>query len=102
MDGMGKVLAFIFSEPHSGELKTRVWRKEIAIGRPNVRKRRGTGTATQHKLVAHELSVVFADGAFGRTEAGVRQIRAAGPLPYVSEHLLQRIFSGGRDRMIKA
>ena len=56
--------------------------------------RRGAGAAPQHELVAHELAVIFADGAGGRLEAGIRQIGASRPLPHIAVHLLELVRVG--------
>src|SRR4029434_141099 len=65
------------------------WLEEIAISTANVTARGGAGTATQNVLVAHELSVVFAEGAGHSAIAGVGRVGAPSPFPNVAEHLMK-------------
>jgi len=65
------------------------WLEEIAIGAARMAGRGGHGRAAQHELVAHELAVVFADGALRSDKAGVAEIGRRCPLPHRSEHLGQ-------------
>src|SRR6266850_211896 len=53
----------VLSEPDARELPARGRRKEVAIARADVSRRRRRGTAAQHQLAAHELAVVFGGGA---------------------------------------
>src|SRR5205807_7752943 len=59
-------------------------RKKIAIGGAHVTGRGEARAAAQHHLVAHELAVVFADGADGLPVTGVRGVGALRPLPDVA------------------
>src|SRR5947207_6655083 len=47
------------------------------------------GTTPQDVLVAHELSVVFAERTRSGAITGIRRIGAAGPFPNVAKHLLK-------------
>ena len=47
--------------------------------------RRGAARALEHQLPAHELAIILADRAVGRSEAGVRGKGARGPFPDVAE-----------------
>src|SRR3546814_5904150 len=53
--------------------------------------------ALEHELPAHELAVIFADRAFGRAEAGIGAIGAAGPFPDVAEKA-GRVAKARRER----
>src|SRR3546814_10055825 len=64
-----------------------MWIKEIAIGCPHVPPGRSAASAFQHELPRHELATIFADRACRRTKAGMGPIGAAGPFPYIAEHL---------------
>src|SRR5664279_4967321 len=66
-------------------------RKEVAIGRSNMRLRRRAGSAAQHHLVAHELAVVLANRSLGRLETGIGAVGAGRPFPNIAEHLRQRL-----------
>src|SRR4051812_26904443 len=99
MGAIGRVLAFILGEPYSHELPASMRREEIAIGLSNVRCRRRARATSQHELIAHELAVIFTHGSGRRLEAGITEIRASGPLPNISEHLLEA-FGGRCSRMI--
>src|SRR5664280_2284043 len=66
-------------------------RKEVPIGRSNVRLRRRAGSAAQHHLIAHELAVVLADRSLGRLETGIGAVGAGRPFPNIAEHLRQRL-----------
>src|SRR6185312_39123 len=78
-----------FGEPYAHELPAHMGRKEVAIAGADVAFWRSARSATQHKLIAHELAVVFADCSRGRGESRVSNVGAGGPLPGISEHLLQ-------------
>src|SRR5438105_6870225 len=54
---------WIAGESDSGELPAFLRLKEIAVGAPDVRARRGAGAAAQNVLVAHEFAIVFAERA---------------------------------------
>src|SRR5512132_4513317 len=86
----------VLREAHPGELPALVWIEEVAIARPHMAVRRDTRASTQDHLIAHELAVVFADGAGGRAITGIGGIRAAGPFPDVAEQLTGR--SGAHAR----
>src|SRR3546814_18277742 len=75
-----------------------MWIKEIAIGCPHVPPGRSAASAFQHELPRHELAIIFADRACRRTKAGMGPIGAAGPFPYIAEHLAQcaRLFAAAR------
>src|SRR3546814_14146495 len=77
-----------------------MWIKEIAIGCPHVPPGRSAASAFQHELPRHELAIIFADRACRRTKAGMGPIGAAGPFPYIAEHLAKcsRLFAGARAR----
>src|SRR5262245_23428737 len=72
--------------------------EEIAIGAPNVPLRRRAGAALEHELVAHELAVIFADGARRRLEARVGQVSASRPLPDIADHLRKAFAARGAHR----
>src|SRR5882672_2660743 len=46
-------------------------------------------TTAQHILIAHELAVVLANGAFGGLVTRIWRVRASRPFPEVAEHLCQ-------------
>src|SRR5260370_2992118 len=76
-------------KPQPGELPPCGRVKEIAVahaGMPRWRRHRRT---TQHHLINHELSIVFAERARGRTIGRIRSISAARPLPHDTERVLQ-------------
>src|SRR3546814_8531370 len=74
-----------------------MWLKEIAIAREDVPARWRARAALENELPAHELAVIFADRAFGRAEAGIGAIGAAGPFPDVAEKA-GRVAKARRDR----
>src|SRR5664280_3221392 len=74
-------------------------RKEVPIGRSNVRLRRRAGSAAQHHLIAHELAVVLANRSLGRLETGIGAVGAGRPFPNIAEHLRQRLRRLNRARM---
>src|SRR3546814_17426917 len=80
-----------------------MWIKEIAIGCPHVPPGRSAASAFQHELPRHELAIIFADRACRRTKAGMGPIGAAGPFPYIAEHLAKcsRLFAGDRKSDVK-
>src|SRR5437667_9441016 len=51
--------------------------------------RRSAGATPQDVLVAHELSVVFAECPGSGAITGIRRIGAAGPFPNIAIHLLK-------------
>src|SRR5438445_2541369 len=64
--------------------------------------RRRAGSAAEHELVAHELAVVFAEGAGWGLIARIANVGAGRPLPHVSIEFVQRavLFPGSsRSRM---
>src|SRR3546814_9060762 len=77
-----------------------MWIKEIAVGCPHVPPWRSAASAFQHELPRHELAIIFADCACRRTQARMGPIGAAGPFPYIAEHLAKcsRLFAGARAR----
>src|SRR5439155_18165949 len=73
--------------------------EEVAVAAAGMAARRGARRAAQDQLIAHELAVVFAQGAGERLVAGIADVRAGGPLPNVAEHLVERpALAWGRDR----
>ena len=84
----------ILGEPDSRELPARVGGEEVAVGRPDVRARRGARAAAEHVLVAHELAVVFAQGTGQRPIARIGCVRALGPLPDIAEELFGEAAAG--------
>ena len=58
-------------QAHAAELPLRLGREEVAVAGAHVARGRGARAAAQHVLVAHELAVVFADGARRRAVARV-------------------------------
>src|SRR5439155_24211840 len=51
--------------------------------------RRSAGATPQDVLVAHELSVVFAECPGSGAITGIRRIGAAGPFPNIAKHLMK-------------
>src|SRR5437868_2076776 len=80
----------VFSKAHSRELPARRRREEVAVGSTAVPARGGTACALEHELPAHELAVIFADGARGGRKAGEGIERAPGPFPDVAEQAAAR------------
>src|SRR6476660_977909 len=74
-------------EAYASEQPPAAGREEVAIRGADVGCRGDARTTAQHHLRAHELAVVFTDGAGRGAEARIRQIRARRPLPYVTEGL---------------
>ena len=56
-------------------------------------------SAPQHELVAHELRVVFAEGALGRCHPWIRRVGALGPFPDVAEALSKSRAGHGGQRV---
>ena len=56
---LGKAPFFSMRQPNARELPARVGREEVAIRRPDMGDGGRAGSAAQHKLIAHELAVVF-------------------------------------------
>src|SRR5579871_4387614 len=81
------LLTAIVSQPYPGKLPARFRRKKIAVGGANVRARRGTRSATQDHLSAHEFAVVFTQRAGRGLIAGIWKIGACCPLPYIAKQL---------------
>src|SRR6266571_1666148 len=79
----------VIGQPDSAELPPRLGSKEVAIAGTYVRPGRGARAPAQHHLVAHEFAVVLAQCAFHGMVAGISQIGAARPLPYIPENLRQ-------------
>lgn len=73
------------AQPH--ELPTLVGVEEFAVGCADAVSGGGAGAAPQDHLVAHELTVVFAERPWRWPVAWVGEIGGAGPLPEVAEHL---------------
>lgn len=61
----------ILGQTQSGKLPALMRIEEIAIGCPNVAAGRDARAAPQHHLVAHEFTVVLANGADGRTKSWI-------------------------------
>jgi len=80
----------ILSLADAGELPAFFRLKEIAVGGAEVIGRGGTGATPEHKLIAHELAVVFAQRSFRSGEAGIRGVLGTGPLPDITPDLLER------------
>src|SRR4051812_21236238 len=70
-------------------------REEIAIAGADVAFGCGARSAAQHELVTHEFAVVFADCASCRRKSRISNVGTRGPLPNVSEHLLQTLTRSG-------
>ena len=68
-------------ETQPAELPLRIGREEVAVARAHVAGRRGARAAAQHELVAHELAVVFADGARQRPIARIGRGRPTASTP---------------------
>src|SRR5438270_3515213 len=83
----------VFSKAHPRELPACGWREEVAVRSATVPARSRAACALEHELPAHELAVIFADSASGRSEAGVGGEGAPRPLPDVAEHSA----AGARD-----
>src|SRR5262245_15756809 len=75
-----------FRQAQAGELPAGVGWEEVPITGSDVRLRRRAGASLQHHLIAHELAVVFAQGAAIRPVSGIRRVRAACPFPNIPEH----------------
>ena len=82
---------WIACESDSSELPPFFRLKEIAVSRPNVSARRGARAAAQNALVAHELTIVFAEGAGRSVITGIGGIGASRPLPSVAEELVKTL-----------
>src|SRR4051812_31126925 len=86
------------------QLPSRRWRKEVPVGQAGVRARSGAGSAAQDHLVAHELSVVFAERALVGLVTGIRKIGGGGPLPGIAEELIAAVRSrmeiGGLEKIL--
>src|SRR5207253_8331003 len=76
----------VASKANPRELPPSARREEVAIRGPAMAARRRAARALQHELPAHELAVIFADRALGRSEAGVGREAGLRPLPHVAEH----------------
>src|SRR5579884_3894381 len=77
----------VLSKAHSRELPARGRREEVAVGSAAVPARSGAARALQHELPRHELAIIFADRAFGRSEAGVGRKGALRPFPDIAEQV---------------
>src|SRR5437763_1595064 len=77
-------------EPDAGELPAAVGVEEVAVGGTDMGDGGGAGAAAQDELVAHELTVVLAERAGQRLEAGERRVGAARPLPDIAVELKER------------
>src|SRR4029453_16516909 len=86
----GSTSLSVSSKAHPRELPARRRREEIAVRGAAVPARGGAAGAFQHHLPAHELAVIFANGAVGSPEAWVGQIGAGGPLPDIAEQSAAR------------
>src|SRR6185312_15866035 len=97
------LLTAIVSQPYSGKLPACFRREKIAVGGANVGARRSARSATQNHLSAHELSVVFTQRARSRLIAGIGEIGACRPLPYVAKKLHRHsiVDRGGSRRRMK-
>src|SRR5215210_4899932 len=76
----------VASKAEPSKLPARVRREEVAVGSPAVAARSGATRALEHQLAAHELAVIFADGAGCWSEARVGGKGALRPFPHVAEH----------------
>ena len=52
------LIDFLFRQADAGELPSRVRREEVPVGRPDMSDRCRARSATQHKLITHELAIV--------------------------------------------
>src|SRR4030095_4115560 len=82
---------FLRCQTYSGELPTRCWLKEIAIGCTHVNRGCDAGSSTQNRLTAHDLAVVFTQ----RTRKGfvtrITGVRTRRPFPAVPEKLFDNL-----------
>src|SRR5439155_23373910 len=79
----------IARQPNAGELPAFLRLEKVAIGAANMRARRSAGATPHDVLVAHELSVVFAERPGSGAITGIRRIGAAGPFPNIAKHLMK-------------
>src|SRR5260370_13458018 len=75
-------------EANSCELPAFLGLEKVPIGAANMPAGSGAGTAAQDVLVAHELTVVFAECARRSAITGVGGISAPRPFPDVAKHLM--------------
>src|SRR5512135_2451911 len=91
----GSVPLLMGSQPEPHELPALMRIEEVAIGLADVPFRRGAGAAAKHELIAHELAVIFADGAGRCLESGIGEIGAPGPFPHIAIDLIERAAAAG-------
>src|SRR5690606_33898071 len=80
-------LVEVIGESHSGKLPAGVNGKKITVTGSDMSRRRRTGTTTQNPLIHHEFAVVLTYRTGCGAIAGVGQVSALSPLPYITEHL---------------
>src|SRR3954452_18255882 len=69
--------------------------KEVTVGETAVAGGRCKRGAAQHQLVDHEFAIVLAECALNGLVTGVGGVRAAGPLPYDPERVVEMPAAGG-------
>lgn len=94
LSGLG-LFGGVFGEAEAGELPAGGGGEEVAVGGADVGGGGDAGASAQDDLAGHEFSVVLAEGSGERFVAGIAGVGAGGPLPYVSEELLDALAGGG-------